>query len=69
MMAVAFGDAQALSPGVPRLLFEKRCKDWYDVTADGQRFVMIAPVDQSQMAQPINVVLNWQRELGRDAAH
>ena len=69
MMAVAFPDAQALSPGVPRMLFEKRCKDWYDVTADGQRFVVIAPVEQSPVAQPINVVLNWYRELERDAAH
>ena len=69
MMAVDFRDPEALSPEVPRMLFERRCKDWYDVTGDGNRFVMIASVDQSQVAQPINVVLNWYRELERDAAH
>jgi len=69
MMAVAFADAQALSPGAPRMLFEKSCRDWYDVSADGQRFVMIAPVEQAPVAQPINVVLNWYRELERDAVH
>jgi hypothetical protein len=66
MMAVAFPDAETLSPQVPRVLFEKRCKDWYDVTADGQRFVVIAPVEQRPVKQPINVVLNWSRELERD---
>jgi Tol biopolymer transport system component/DNA-binding winged helix-turn-helix (wHTH) protein len=69
MMAVSFPDPRSLSPGVPRLLFEKTCKDWYDVTADGQRFVMIAPVEQPQAAQPINVILNWYRELERDSPH
>ena len=36
--------------------------DPFDVTADGQRFLVNA-VDQPQAAEPINVVVNWDAEL------
>ena len=36
----------------------------YDVSADGQRFLMLRPVEQpSQSTTQINVVLNWFEEL------
>ena len=31
----------------------------YDVTPDGQRFVMVKPSEQELAATQINVVLNW----------
>jgi len=39
----------------------------YDVSADGDRFLMIAPIDQAgeSSAPQINVVLNWFEELKR----
>ena len=37
----------------------------YDVTADGQRFVMVKPSEQELAATQINVVLNWFEELKR----
>ena len=35
----------------------------YDVTSDGQRFVMIQVGEQDSAATQINVVLNWFEEL------
>jgi hypothetical protein len=35
---------------------------FYDVTPDGQRFIMIVPTDNASMDQPITVVLNWRAE-------
>jgi hypothetical protein len=35
----------------------------YDVTADGQRFVMVNTVTESPKPAQINVVLNWTEEL------
>ena len=37
----------------------------YDVTADGQRFLMIQEGDQDAPATEIRVVLNWGEELKR----
>ena len=37
----------------------------YDVTPDGQRFVMVKPSEQERTATQINVVLNWFEELKR----
>ncbi len=47
-------------------------QDWdYDITPEGDRFVMLFPVDQTDSAQPtgpqINVVLNWLEELAERA--
>jgi hypothetical protein len=36
----------------------------YDVSADGQRFLMLKPAEQAQASPTqINVVLNWTEEL------
>ena len=37
----------------------------YDVTADGQRFLMVKDNDQDVYATKIVVVLNWAEELKR----
>jgi hypothetical protein len=60
------------SPGLPELLFEGSYVDQtdtglssiYDVTADGQRFVMLQPTEASDRGRII-VVLNWFEELKR----
>ena len=70
MMAVDITTEPAFNAGKPRLLFEGRYDTRrtigyganYDVTANGQRFVMIRGEEgQGQ----INVVLNWFEELKR----
>lgn len=35
----------------------------YDVSADGQRFLVLDPVDQTLAAWPLTVVLNWRAGL------
>jgi serine/threonine protein kinase/Tol biopolymer transport system component len=69
MMAVDITTTPALSVGRPRRLFEKRYELslalWpnYDVTPDGQRFLMVRRVDEDEDPAQINVVLNWRDEL------
>jgi Tol biopolymer transport system component len=60
MMSVDTRDAA--NPGAPRKLFETRfwvnpVDDQYDVTADGQRFLMIVP--EGQQATRLTVLTNW----------
>jgi hypothetical protein len=58
----------AFAAGKPRLLFEgpyvptPRYFPDYDVSPDGQRFLMLKPSEQAAPTQ-INVVLNWFEEL------
>jgi hypothetical protein len=53
------------------MLFEGRYepgplqKGNYDVSPDGQRFLMLKPSEQAQAPAQINVVLNWFEELTR----
>jgi hypothetical protein len=56
--------------GKPKVLFEGRYSpapgtgNNYDVSPDGQRFLMLKPSEQDQAAPTqINVVLNWFEEL------
>lgn len=71
IMAVDIMTDPTLSAGKPRALFEGSYEAVvfarnYDVTPDGQRFLMVKPV--AQPAQPvthINVVLTWLEELER----
>ena len=57
--------------GKPRMLFEApyvptaATLSNYDVSPDGQRFLMLKPGEQTQAATQINVVLNWSEELKR----
>ena len=72
IMAVDVDTKSGFSAGKPRMLFEgpylptSGSLPYYDVSPDGQRFLMLKPVE-SQASAPtqINVVLNWFEELKR----
>ena len=71
-MAVDITTEPTFSAGTPRLLFEGSYVQsggftaFYDVTPDGQGFVMVQVSEQQQeAATQINVVLNWFEELKR----
>ena len=72
MMAVTIETDSDLEVGIPELLFEGRFAFThhpgmarnYDVSRDGQRFLMVQSVQESAPTQ-INVVLNWVEELKR----
>ncbi len=70
LMAVDITTQPGFSAGTPHLLFEGQYHfqpgaslSNYDVTPDGQRFIMIK--SDAQEARQINVVLNWFEELKR----
>ena len=63
-----------LSAGKPKVLFTGRYQSSpnpvptanYDVSPDGQRFLMVKPSEQDQAGPTqINVMLNWLEELKR----
>jgi eukaryotic-like serine/threonine-protein kinase len=69
MMSVVVSTSPALKLGAPRLLFDSPYAFGsgitianYDVSPDGQRFVMVK--DESGAGR-LNVVLNWSEELNR----
>jgi hypothetical protein len=65
-------DSQTLEPGIPVRLFRAAIVgagsivigglQEYDVSADGQRFLINMTVSEAA-ASPISIVLNWQEEL------
>jgi hypothetical protein len=61
----------SFSAGTPHMLFEgpylptPASLPNYDVSSDGQRFLMVKPTEQEAAATQINVVLNWFEELKR----
>jgi len=65
-------DGATFEPGVPKALFELRIpagplpgpRNWYDVSKDGQRFLVTTNLEEST-AQPTTVVLNWTADLKR----
>ena len=67
MMSVDIEDGSELRASAPTMLFageflrNQRYHD-YDVTSDGERFIMIAPAPDAQKAH-IEVVLNWFADL------
>jgi Tol biopolymer transport system component len=70
MMAVDIATQPGFTAGKPRMLFEGQYQPTpttrpnYDVSRDGQRFLMLKPIEQAQAAPTqINVVLNWFEEL------
>ena len=72
MMAVDIATQPSFTAGKPRLLFEGRYEPTpatapnYDVSPDGQRFLMLKPSEAGDAAPTqINVVLNWFEELKR----
>jgi Tol biopolymer transport system component len=72
MMAVDIAMHPGLTVGKPHVLFSGPYEATpatfsnYDVTPDGQRFLMLKPADTGESAPTqINVVLNWFEELKR----
>jgi len=71
MMAVEIAMHPSFSVGKPKVLFEGKYVPSpatfpaYDVSPDGQRFLMLKPSEQEQTTTQINVVLNWFEELKR----
>jgi Tol biopolymer transport system component len=73
LMAIPVSTEQGFTLGQPQALFENRrfttggAGPRYDVSADGQRFVMVAPVEggEEEASAPasIRVVLNWYEEF------
>jgi Tol biopolymer transport system component len=71
MMAVDIATQPSFTAGKPRMLFEGQYEPtWatapnYDVSADGQRFLMVKASEQEQSSTQISVVQNWFEELKR----
>jgi serine/threonine protein kinase/Tol biopolymer transport system component len=71
MMAVDIAAQTGFAAGKPRMLFEGPYQPTpgtfpnYDVSPDGQRFLMLKPSEQTQAATQIVVVQNWFEELKR----
>ena len=71
MMAVDITTQPSFSAGKPKVLFAGQYQSSpspvpnanYDVSSDGQRFLMLKPGGQDQAVTQINVVLNWFEEL------
>jgi serine/threonine-protein kinase len=72
MMAVSLTGDSDLRPDVPVTLFESQYHMLplsganlrsYDVSRDGQRFVMIKPIEEESRPTQVHVVLNWFEEL------
>jgi Tol biopolymer transport system component/predicted Ser/Thr protein kinase len=68
VMAVDLTTEATLQAGVPRPMFRANVSltafdsDRYEVTADGERFLLLAPKTESEQ-EPITVVVNWVEEL------
>jgi hypothetical protein len=71
VMAVDITTQPSFQAGTPRMLFEgeyerRNNETNFDISPDGQRFLMIKPSEQqAQAATQIHVVLNWFEELKR----
>lgn len=72
MMAAAIETKPVFAASKPKLLFEGHYERGilsfsfqpnYDVSPDGQRFLMIKASEQESMATQLNVVLNWSDEV------
>jgi serine/threonine protein kinase/Tol biopolymer transport system component len=69
LVAVDVQAGATFQAGIPRPLFPARVpsgpyRNRYAATADGQRFLFVAPLGRDAMT-PTTVVLNWFAELGR----
>jgi Tol biopolymer transport system component len=65
LMAVPVSTGATFRPGVPTALFDTgmqpnwgTCRNHYDVSRDGKRFIFTAPVDDDRFA-PFTIVVNW----------
>ena len=75
MMVVAVHTEPAFSAEKPKLLFENASlvQSWegwteFDITRDGQQFVMIQKGEHSTPPTKLHVILNWFEEIKRKAA-
>jgi hypothetical protein len=74
MFAVSVDYEKGFTLGRPRKLFDRPSTNWkadwadgFDVTADGERFVMLRPSPAKEDVQPmLMVVQNWFREFGEE---
>jgi hypothetical protein len=70
-MAVEIAAGSGFQAGTPKLLFEGRYEKRpasetnFDVSPDGQRFLMVKALEQQKSLTQIHVVLNWFEELKR----
>jgi serine/threonine protein kinase/Tol biopolymer transport system component len=65
LMAVEVkANTSGLEFSAPKPLFDTHSQNRYSVTADGQRFLINKPVEESASA-PITVILNWTAEAKR----
>lgn len=70
LMSVPVKTGARIETGTPRELFQTPIAnvqlniDQYDVTADGQRFLVLAPTNNARQT-PITVVVNWMAGLER----
>jgi serine/threonine-protein kinase len=73
LMAVDVTTERGFSIGKPHELFDRHylrnthgyARPNYDVSSDGQRFLMLKPVEERRGPTQIEVVLNWTEELKR----
>ena len=72
MMVAAVETKPVFAAGKPKLLFEGHYETGfgaferdYDVSPDGQKFLMIKAGEQELAPTQLNVVLNWSDELRR----
>jgi serine/threonine-protein kinase len=70
MLAVTINAQPGFSASPPKILFagpfsRTTGRVTYDVSPDGQRFVMFQSGDEEQTSSQINVVMNWFEELKR----
>jgi serine/threonine protein kinase len=62
--------ASTFEAGVPKVLFQTHVisypnpRNLYDVSSDGQRFLIITPLEEATTT-PVTVVANWNADLGR----
>jgi serine/threonine protein kinase/WD40 repeat protein len=69
MTAVPIQTGSTFKAGTPRVLFKGHYLMWnYDVTPDGQRFIMIEPGPSEAPATEIALLQNWTEELKRRAS-
>ncbi len=69
IVSVAVRAADVFTAALPEVLFKARLcpsgqRNRYVVASDGQRFLMVSPVE-SQTIPPMTVVLNWDAALAR----
>jgi serine/threonine protein kinase len=69
LMAVDVEAGETFKAGIPQALFPARvqpgiARNKYVVSADGARFLFVAPLGREALT-PTTVVLNWSAELGR----